>query len=291
MQRLTGRFCWMGAAVLSLVIVASPPAGAGEWGGDGGGVIGVGVTGGGSSPGSPGSGGTAGGSPSSGGGGSSPWSCQYMYLALNNDGGFPPGGPEPGAWYSVTCIDSQNQQMVTQTVWVTQSAAPPGGPTPSVPPVDVAEQAENALRLPSPQIETSPAGLTFVNLATWLWIDPAIWHAYSVTASVGSVSATATATPIDVEWSTGDGGTVACAGPGTAYVANEPSTEQRTACSHVYESISSRYEVSATITWSVHWTAAGGPGGGPLSPLETASSRPIAVAQIESINSLASEGV
>ena len=67
----------------------------------------------------------------------------------------------------------------------------------------LAQQAENSMRLPSPQIETNPSTQAIVNLPTWLWLDQGTWNPESVSASVGTVTATATATPEQVQWTMG----------------------------------------------------------------------------------------
>ena len=277
-----------------LVGPASGPAAAdtGSAGaGSSGGTVGVGAgTGGGSG----GSGGGGSGGPSSGGGsvGNSPWTCTYSNLALNNQGGFPPGGPLPGAWYSVTCDDIATGAQVTQTVWIANAPA-------AAPPVDprvLALQAENAMTLPAPVIHLDPSGSSVVGLATWLWVDPSLWHDFSVTATAGTVSATAVARPVGVTWSTGDGGSVTCGGPGAVYEPALPSAWQETYCSHTYARTSigqltpdgdpdhGQFAVVASVEWAVTWTALGAAGGGPLPTLYTSSSTPLRVVQIESLN-------
>ena len=224
------------AAALAVVIVVvdpvAPPAGAdsGTAGaGSGGGTVTVGAGTGSGSGG--GAGGSSGGGPTSGSGSASPWQCTYTYLALNNDGGFPPGGPLPGAWYSVTCDDATTGAQVTQTVWVT--GAPPAA-VPQVDPHALAIQAEQSMTLSDPTLLDDPAGSSVVGLATWLWIDPSLWHDDSVTATAGGVSATAVARPVGVTWTTGDGSQVACGGPGVPYATGVPSAWQTTYCSHTY---------------------------------------------------------
>jgi hypothetical protein len=135
-----------------------------------------------------------------------------------------------------------------------------------------------------------------VNLATWLWIDGGIWHPFSVTASVGSVSATAVATPISVIWAMGDDGATTCDGPGTPYNPEQPSDEQSTSCDYTYLTSSEgqpstdgnpnddAYDVVATIDWSVSWSVQGAAGGGELPPLTTSSARLVRVEQVESVN-------
>ena len=258
--------------------------------GSGGGTVSVGVGTG------TGSGGSGGGAPSGGGtgggSGNSPWTCTYTYLTLNNQGGFPNGGPMPGAWYSVTCADMATGAQVTQTIWIT---TPPVA-VPQVDPRVLALQAENSIRLPAPVIHLDPAGSSVVGLATWMWVDPTMWRDYGVTATAGAVSATAVAHPVDVIWTTGDGGKVTCGGPGAAYDPALSSAWQGTYCSHTYARTSigqptpdgdpdhGQFGLVATVVWAVTWTAVGASGGGTLPTLTTSSTAPLRVAQIESLN-------
>ena len=181
---------------------------------------------------------------------------------------------------------------MTQTIWVTT----PPATVPTVDPRALALQAERSIDLPDPTIRLDPAGSSVVGLATWLWIDPTIWYDHSVTATAGAVSATAVARPVGVSWSTGDGGTLECGGPGTAYVPWLPSVWQSTYCSHTYARTSigepspdgdpddGQFGVEATIEWAVSWSAHGAPGGGQLPTLYTAATVPLRVVQIESLN-------
>ena len=238
-----------------------------------------------SGSGSGGSGGS-GGSPTSGGGsgGGSPWTCTYTYLALNNEGGFANGGPLPGSWYSVTCVDIATGVQQTQTVWVT--SAPPAA-APAVDPRAVALEAERSITLPAPAIRANPSATTVVGLDTWFWIDPSLWRAESVTATAGAVTATAVARPVAVLWSTGDGGRINCAGPGTAYAPDVPASWQTTDCGYTYLHTSAgqpaldgnpddgAFMLTATVEWSVSWTSTGVPGGGSLPTLYTTGSSPL----------------
>jgi hypothetical protein len=157
------------------------------------------------------------------------------------------------------------------------------------------EKAVSSVVLPSPVIETNPASSTVVNLVTWLWIEPSLWTPISAVAKAGGISAIATATPVHVAFSTGDGGSVICDGPGVPYDISEPSSAQSTYCSHVYLNSSAgqqsadgnpddaAYPIVATITWEVSWRAVGAAGGGVLAPLETSSTGRLRVQQIEAI--------
>jgi hypothetical protein len=144
----------------------------------------------------------------------------------------------------------------------------------------------------------NPSGAGDVNLAEWLWIDPSLWHPITTSATAcnagGCTTSSATATPEDVTWDTGDGGSVTCAGPGTAYDLGEAASVQSTSCSHTYEESSAgqpssdgnpndaAFTVRAVVTWGVTWSGAGGAGGA-LPSITTQSSTTLRVEQIESI--------
>ena len=280
------------AATAALLTGAAGSAHAGASGSDGpGGTVNVGAGSGGAQGGAPGS-------PGGGGGGSgqgtNPWTCIYTDLVLNNEGGVAPGGPTPGAWYSVTCNDRLTGAQTTQTEWVPDQSTPS---SPAVDPRSVALQAERSLALPAPASHFNPTAMSVVNLPTWLWIDAGIWHPYSVTASVGSVSATAVANPIVVTWSMGDGGQTTCPGPGAPYNLSQPSSGQSTQCEYSYLRSSAgqlspdgnpddgAFAVSATVSWAVSWSAQGAAGGGELPMLFTSSRSTVRVEQVQSINS------
>ncbi len=291
-MRLTMGYKHTAVALLVITAVFAIPHSAGSAvdGGDGpGGTLTVGASSGGLSGGSPGgSGGDSGDSP-----GATPWLCTYTSLTLNDEGGFAPGGPSPGGWYSVTCTDQSNGDSTTTTEWIPNGSATA---TPKVDPYLLALQAEKSLQLPPPAINFSPPAVSIVNLPTWMWIDSVVWHAYSVTASAGSVSATAVARPISVTWSTGDGGVVTCDGPGTPFDFEEPASQQTSQCTHTFGVSSAgqpspdgnpndgAFGVVATINWVVSWQAAGAVGGGTLPPVSTSTSTHIRVEQVESVN-------
>jgi len=292
-RRLTRGLVGMGSGVLCAVGAAGVAHGStGSTGSTSGsdnpgGTVTVGASGGGSTGGGPAGPGSAG---LSGTGGSG-WTCTDLQLVVNNQ--VAPGGPTPGSWYSVTCTNAAGSS-VTKTEWIPDQAATP--PAPGVDPYSVALQAEHSIVLPQPAINVNPAGAAVVNLPTWLWIDPSSWHSYSVSASVGSVVATAVATPVTVRWSMGDGGSVVCDGPGTNYDTSLPATQQVTGCSYSYRVSSAgqpavdgspddaSFLVTATETWAVSWSAQGVAGGGVLPALTTSSSIRLQVEQVESID-------
>ena len=284
-----------GMAAIAMVPGAAHSAAAG--GGDTGGTVTVGVGDGGSSGGGPGGasgGGSVSGGGNGGGTGGTGWICTYVKLVLNDGGGIAPGGATPGSWYSVTCTNQITGSSVTQTEWIPDQA-----PTsaPAVDPYSVALQAERSMVLPRPTVQFNPFGTAVVNLPTWLWIGPGTWHSRTVTASVGSVSATAVAVPDMVTWSMGDGDTVTCAGPGTPFDTGRPASSQVTGCAYSYPISSAgqpasdgipdhgSFTVQATVTWSVTWSAQGTSGGGVLPSLTTSNAAFLRVEQVQSVNS------
>ena len=196
------------------------------------------------------------------------------------------GDPGAGTWYVITCPGTTPSLLFVGAP-IGQQAPPP----PLAQPQALAQEALATLHLPGPAFRMSPASTAqIVNFQDWLWVDPSIWHPISATATAGRVSATATATPDRVVYVMGDGGQVVCNGPGTPYDTNVPPDQQSTNCSYMYRSSSAgqpgnRYTATATIYWTVRWTAAGALGGGNLGqiPGET-SSAPVEVDEIQAVN-------
>ncbi|MET7457837.1 hypothetical protein ABZT03_39520 [Streptomyces sp. NPDC005574] len=79
------------------------------------------------------------------------------------------------------------------------------------------------------------------------------------------MTVTATAKVSKIVWTMGDGTTVTCAGPGTPYTAAAGKSDSPT-CGHTYTRTSthqpeSRYQITATSTWTIHWQTTIGGGG------------------------------
>lgn len=254
--------------------------------------------------GQPGSGGGNGGGATltgSGGGSTQPQCPDYVPYSVAfpgaGDGGPAPAGePQPGAWYVDLCAVGNAMSMATGLAWFGTGQVP-GTPPPD--PATVGAEAASGLRLPEPSLTLSPATTAYVNLAEWLRIDPSVWHSFTTSAQActagGCTTASATATPSYVTWSTGDGSTVTCNGPGTAYNEAIPADAQSTSCSHTYTTTSAgqptpdgnpndaAFPVTATVTWTVAWSGPDGSAGA-LPSLTTEATTSLKVAQIESVN-------
>lgn len=240
------------------------------------------------------------GAPPGGQGSSGPaqWDCTW---SADPSGGAPPAGEVQGAWYFQVCYSTQYWiggagAGTWEVIWVEY---PPG--TASHPSAGtLAQEAESEVSLPQPVVQTNPNEVggvpgTIVNVLTWLWVDPSMWHAYSATASSGGLSATVVADPISVMWSTGDGDGLTCDGPGVVFNQLLPWAWQSTYCGHIYTITSAGqpssgggpngagFLLSAKVLWSVSWSASDGQTGS-LPEMVTASSTRLRVEQIQSVN-------
>jgi hypothetical protein len=156
-------------------------------------------------------------------------------------------------------------------------------------PVVLAAQAESKLTLAKPTVDSSPAAgvKQVVQLPTWTWMPKAQWAPVSATASVPGESVTATATPVLLGFSWGDGTNSSCQGAGTPYVsgASDPSAPSPT-CGHTYQLTSAaapgrQFPVTATLSWQITWN--GGGQAGTFPDLATATTVHWTVEQVQSV--------
>jgi hypothetical protein len=190
------------------------------------------------------------------------------------------GTPSPPArWYVGACGDPATNWWPTSLVKFRILANGPG-------PELLAQEAVKHLRLPAPIIQMNPAppAPQVVSVPTWLWIDQDSWGSRSATASVGDLSVTATARPVKVVWSTGDGRSVTCAGPGTPWTAGMDPAAASPSCGHTYTTASGGgpYAVQATVTWEISWAGGGVTGTEP--PLVTTATVNLRVVEAGGLN-------
>src|SRR5262249_17095095 len=147
----------------------------------------------------------------------------------------------------------------------------------------VAADAAKNLRLPLPAIRVNPAppAAQLVFLPTWLWLDGSSWGPRSATASVPGLSVTATARPAKLVFSTGDGASVSCPGPGTGWSEGKNPDAASPDCGHTYTRPGS-YSLTATVTWQVSW--AGGGQTGTVPDLTTTSTITLNVTDSQALN-------
>jgi hypothetical protein len=242
--------------------------------------------------GTPGSAGTrpAGGS-SNGSGSAKPAVCTVKRMEPQ-----PPAGsqywkghdPKTTTLYIRSCrhfTDNGASSVFDQPVW-----APNGTEPEIVDPAVLAQQAVDKMRLSGPDIGMAPRpGSTgLVGMPVWMWTEtgPTTYGPNTASASAGGITVTATAKVSQIVWSMGDGSTVTCAGPGTAYH-REYGKKPSPTCGHTYTRTSGgekggRYTVTATSTWVIDWEAGGAPGGGQL--LETRTSQAaVAIGELQAV--------
>lgn len=156
-------------------------------------------------------------------------------------------------------------------------------------PGELGRQASSRLVLPTLVVSTSPGpGVPqLVRVPTWLWVNADSFGQQSATASVPGMTVTATAAPVSVVWSMGDGSRVECSGAGTPWRAGMNPAAASPDCGHTYVRASTSepggvFVVSATVTWRVSW--AGGGQTDELDPLETTATTQLRVAESQAVN-------
>lgn len=184
----------------------------------------------------------------------------------------PPPGPDSSFWaghhpdgavYDVTCVDPLSAPGTNGgRTWL---AAPPSGfGAPSVTPIELADRAVDQMQLVGPEIRMTgaPSEPYVVGVPLWLWteVGARTWGPNSATASVPGLSVTATAQATRISWDMGDGNTVVCGSPGTAYYAGAPVDSPT--CDYTYLRSSAgqpgdAWTITATATWEVAWSGGG----------------------------------
>lgn len=183
------------------------------------------------------------------------------------------------AYYWLTCDDTDVEPPLQIVARIFQYI--PGETI--IGPDELARRARGQLAVRYPEPQTSPGLLIdqIVGIETWMWIDDAAWQPITATASIPGLSVSATATPRRVTWDMGDGAVVECDGPGTVYDPSRSPSEQSTDCGHVYQR-RGEYAASATITWTVEWSASDG-SGGPLTDVSRTTQFPMTVVERQAV--------
>jgi len=223
------------------------------------------------------------GSWTSSSGGSGPrWVCRYhptdsagQWIEWTED-----VDPVAGDVYMLACYVGDD--LVSTTIGVFDPADPLGG----LAAVERSrEEARRLLDLPLPEPSLNPPGAQLVGVPTWFWLGGA-WEGASATASVGAVSATVHARPVQATWDLGDGTTLTC-DAGVAYDPAVSPSAQASDCTHVFTSDSRRsregaYEVTVTVRYDVSWDASTGAGGA-LDAVTRTTTIPVVVQEAQAV--------
>jgi hypothetical protein len=96
-------------------------------------------------------------------------------------------------------------------------------------------------------------------MPVWLWVEKSenTYGPITKDASVPGLSVSATAQVKAINWNMGDGKTVRCEGPGTAY-SKSMGIKDSPDCGHRYRKTSReragcKYKVTATADWVIDW--------------------------------------
>ena len=199
-------------------------------------------------------GGSGSGGSGGGGGASNPVVCAYYEVDGIGSVGAPAASLLPDVQYWRRCTDTMTGEVASMDL-VTGAA-----PNPALVALDLAEQAYARLVVPLPDpVSNPPDGRAVVNIPVWFWVSD--WTVRTESASAGGVTATVTASPLRTRWTTGDGATLTCDGPGTAYDPARSPQVQHSDCTHTYSARSGGLTDTATTTWSVTYAATNGQSG------------------------------
>lgn len=196
------------------------------------------------------------------------WSNTYGCYLEAADPPPPAGDPawkghEPGDGAVYNCYQPQTALLIY--IW---AADPPAGAAAGPTPREVAQMAVEQLDLAAIDIGIAPkpgqGNVGLVGMPVWMWANHPDRHTYgpaTASASAGGITVSATARVHSITWDMGDGTTIVCDGPGTAY-GPEFGKKASPDCGHVYRKSSAHepgetYTVTATSAWVVQWTGAG----------------------------------
>ncbi|TSA51629.1 MAG: hypothetical protein D4R44_07565 [Actinobacteria bacterium] len=111
-----------------------------------------------------------------------------------------------------------------------------------------------------------PARRGFVNVGTWVWVNPLLWIPVQVTASImtpmGRISVTTRATPKKLIFNPGDGnlgsGPITCNNPGLIWM-SQFGDRMSSPCMYTYHHSSATqsnglFEASVAVQWHVTWS-------------------------------------
>lgn len=137
----------------------------------------------------------------------------------------------------------------------------PGGETPPDP-GQMARTITEAMPLVKPTVHLAPKPplMTYVGLATWLWVGENQWRDVTGSATAGATTVSVVAEPTRVTWDLGDG-TVVCASAGRMWERGM-SSDERTDCAYAFQHVSDFqpdgvFDVTAVISYAVSWTCTG----------------------------------
>jgi len=191
--------------------------------------------------------------------------CYYIRLTLTNDDPLWNGNdPAKGNMYGVNCWGGASAGWERVAIRYLTSEPPGYGGLPSL--IDLVLRAIALLPLEIPDIRTAPGAASagavgLVGLPVWLWVNDPDWGPVSASAEAPPIRVEATAKVTHIDWLMGDGSTVTCQTPGTAYSADRKDSPSPD-CGYKYlrpsrDACGGLCTVRATTYWVVDWRGGG----------------------------------
>ena len=221
------------------------------------------------------------------------------YVGANDFPDWKKHGQEDGNWYFVNCKKDRAPDSETfgwimynffkvnnnpETVFV------PAGQQPPRVPVDgatLARAAWNAIKLPTPTVETNPKvgpqGATLVGMDTWVWATGSTPKTVTATATAGPTTATVTASSAGLQLSAPDA-KASCQGFGVAWHSGMP--EGSSPCTISFNRSSAHLggttPLTVSVAYSVTYTGSDG-ANGTLPAITTTSTTNLPVAEVQTL--------
>ena len=221
------------------------------------------------------------------------------YVGANDFPDWKKHSQEDGNWYFVNCKKDRAPDSETfgwilynffkvnnnpETVFV------PAGQQPPRVPVDgatLARAAWNAIKLPTPTVETNPKvgdrGATLVGMDTWVWATGNTPKTVTATATAGPTTATVTASSAGLQLSAPDA-KASCQGFGVAWHSGMP--EGSSPCTISFNRSSAHLggttPLTVSVAYSVTYTGSDG-ANGTLPGLTTTSTIDLPVAEVQTL--------
>jgi len=192
------------------------------------------------------------------------------------DGYRDPQGRPIGTYY--LCRTFWQESTTDAPYW--ENTTPVTPPKPGTDPITLVRETVDSLGLHAPTVGVGAYvypgyeqwGLSWwVGAPMWLWVDATDslqWGTHSLSASEWDLSVSATVTATSVVFDPGDGiDPVSCTTAGTPRPwdpKDKISHHSPSGCEYIYQTtnelgnIDSRYNVTATVTWTVEWSSTDG---------------------------------
>jgi len=219
--------------------------------------------------------------------------ANLLHASIDRDSFVPgPGHKADDIWYYMECPESP--EALAHSTMLKGTAIFGTWPKNNKPPQVVLDaivaQSIASIELPYATGDGAPMGtedIPFITqLPTWLWISEGTWQPHSVTpAPIFGITATTTATPVNVTFASDDE-FVDC-GPnlGPAYNFNLKEDQQHSDCTLTYRHSSNvaDHTLVTTITWAITWSCNLYCGSGTSADMVIPTERDVIVAELQAL--------